>query len=97
MPPAAPVTMATRCCSLILFSLGFGPRRCVMGRVDARRFHPLLRRPMLLGQFEKDQTPTTALIAQITAVEAYSPRAAQIHGTLGGSHCGCPAGNQRWF
>jgi hypothetical protein len=52
---------------------------------------------MLLGQFEKDQTPTTALIAQITAVEAYSPRAAQIHGTLGGSHCGCPAGNQRWF
>jgi hypothetical protein len=32
-----------------LFSLGFGPRRCVMGRVDARRFHPLPRLPMLLG------------------------------------------------
>jgi hypothetical protein len=29
------------------------------------------------GQFEKDETPTTALIAQITAVEAYSPRAAK--------------------
>jgi hypothetical protein len=33
--------------------------------------------PCCWGQFEKDQTPTTALIAQITAVEAYSPRAAK--------------------
>jgi len=43
IPPAAPVTIATRCCLLIFSSLRFGPRRCGNGAMQRKAICTLRR------------------------------------------------------
>jgi hypothetical protein len=51
IPPAAPVTIATRCCSLILSSLRFGPTTLRQwGHAAQGDLHPTPRRHMLRGE-----------------------------------------------